>query len=396
MKTAKTLFCTTLFFLTIISYGQENTSLKKTKFKYGGYVKLDVLSSWYQNGDVSNTSPQRDIVLPGAIPVGEEDRNQMFDMHLKESRFNFDVNTTINKQNIHAYLEFDFLLSAQGNERVSNSFSPRIRHFYFEWNRLLIGQSWTTFMIVIIPDDIEFSGGLEGLVFNRQPQIRYRAGSWVFALENPQTTYSLYQQNEIHVSGKEFIPDFVVRKNFIGRWGTWSIAGLTRGLSMKDSLNVNHKALGYGFTTGGKILVGKRGDDFRMQFTYGSGLGRYINAAFISSSILDDQSNLQANASINGYVAYNHYWIPHKLSSSIHAGYFQTYYNEAIVGEELNNTAFSASLNLKYDPVPQIRFGIEYMICGRELFNGTNGLMHRLQIAAKYRFGYTDVSTIEK
>lgn len=99
---------------------------------------------------------------------------------------------------------------------------------------------------------------------------------------------------------------------------------------------------------------------------------------------------------MNGFLAYNHYWIPSILSSSINAGYFQALYTDNIAGDGVNETAFSASINLKYDPVPPLRFGIEYMLSGRGLLDGTDGLMARLQIAAKYRFGYTAESAIEK
>ena len=41
-----------------------------TVFSFGDYVKADFLSSWYQNGDVGATSPLRDFILPGQIPIG--------------------------------------------------------------------------------------------------------------------------------------------------------------------------------------------------------------------------------------------------------------------------------------------------------------------------------------
>ena len=116
----------------IILIGQTDTiSGPTTTFKFGGYIKADFLNSWYNNGDVGDTSPLRDIHFPAQIPVGPKDQNFNLDYHVKESRFNFDVKTKLLGEEIHGFVEVDFLLSAQGNERVSNSFAPRLRHFYF-------------------------------------------------------------------------------------------------------------------------------------------------------------------------------------------------------------------------------------------------------------------------
>ena len=100
----------------------------ETTFNFGGYIKADFINSWYQNGDVGETSPLRDFHLPGQIPVGEIDRNFDLDYHVKESRFNFDVKTQIAGREIHGFIEMDFLMSKSGDEKISNSFNPRLRH----------------------------------------------------------------------------------------------------------------------------------------------------------------------------------------------------------------------------------------------------------------------------
>jgi hypothetical protein len=368
---------------------------RKTTFRMGGYVKLDVLQTWYNNGEVGPTDPIRDFILPAQIPVGNNPESQSLDFHVKESRFDFDVATVLNNQPIHGFLELDFLLSSTGDERVSNSFNPRIRHFYFEWKRLLIGHSWSTFMVVIIPDDLDFAGALEGLVFVRQPQIRYKAGSWMFAIENPESLVFSYETNAQQVSDQEFLPDVVVRKNFSGDWGEWSIAGLYRTLSISDSAGT-HRAPAFGITTGGKLRVGKKGDDFRLTVSGGSGVGRYQAANFIADAIYTNATNIQTLNTINGYMAYNHFWIQDKLSSSANVGYFQFLDSGTPFALNTNESAISGSINLKYDPFPELRVGVEYSWASRQLLDGTNGSLSRIQFSAKYRFGYTDEKAIEK
>ena len=193
----------------------------------------------------------RNFVVPSLIPIGDENQFNTTDFHVKESRFNFGVTSLIQNERVHGFLELDFLLSAQGNERVSNSFSPRIRHFYFEWRGWLIGQSWTTFMIVNLPDDLDFVGAFEGLAFNRQPQIRYSRGDWMFALENPQSTFISYGKNNIQISEQDFTPDLVIRRNFNKEKSNWSIATIFRGLNATNDQGLLKQEFAYGINIGG-------------------------------------------------------------------------------------------------------------------------------------------------
>jgi hypothetical protein len=374
-------------------FGQEDDN--KTTFKFGGYIKADFLHTWYNNGDVGSTSPLRDFHLPSQIPVGETDRNYDLDYHVKESRFNFDVKTKLLGKEIHGFLELDFLLSSQGDEKVSNSFNPRLRHFYMEWDRLLIGQTWSTFMIVVVPDEIDFSGALDGLVFNRQPQVRYKAGNWWFALENPETTINPFESSAVQVTDSEILPDVIVRRNFAGDWGTWGAAAMFRTLHVRDTSD-QQSALGFGLSTGGKLIIGKKGDDIRMMFTGGMGMGRYLAANFIAGAAEEQDKDLNPIPSFNGYIAYNHFWKPKKLSSSFSVSAFQAFNDSDITPLQVNKTAYSISGNLKYDPVPVLRLGVEYMYGYREIENGTSGSFHRIQVAAKYTFGYHNAVADEK
>ncbi len=166
-------------------------------------------------------------------------------------------------------------------------------------------------------------------------------------------------------------------------------------LSVSDSAGT-HRAPAFGITTGGKIKIGKRGDDLRFTVSGGSGAGRYQAANFIADAMYESAMQIRTLNTVNGYVAYNHFWIPEILSTSANVGYFQFLDNDLPVAQSTNQTAISASLNLKYDLVPQLRLGIEYSWASRELLNGTNGSLSRIQFSAKYRFGFTDEQTIEK
>lgn len=376
----------------------DDTKERKTTFKFGGYVKADFLNSWYNNGDVGDTSPLKDIHFPAQIPVGQSNQNFNLDYHVKESRFNFDVKTKLLDKDIHGFVEVDFLLSTQGNERVSNSFAPRLRHFYFEWGDLLIGQTWSTFMIVVVPDDLDFAGAAEGLVFNRQPQIRYTHKNWQFALENPETTVMDFQDATVVETEKEIFPDVIARRNFNLKNGFIGVSLLNRVLSGKtEDEDEVKKQYAFGLSGGGKIFVGDRGSDFRFMATYGSGLGRYTALGFTAGGVLDEDQNINGIGTVNGYVAYNHYWKPEKWSSSFNISAFQAFNDMDLVSEEANDRAFSLSANLKFTPAKVLMFGVEFMHAYRALANNDiDGSFNRIQFSAKYSFGYNNTVTNEK
>ncbi len=377
-----------LFFMTsLVAQDVENEN--KTTFKFGGYAKADFLYTKYNNGAYSGAG--RDFHIPGTIPVGDKDVYQYSDFHVKESRFNFDVSTLAGGKKLRAFIEFDFMLSPGGNERVSNSFSPRIRHFFLEYDKFLFGQTWSTFMIVILPDELDFVGVPEGVVFIRQPMARVTLGSWQFALENKFTTISPYGGGGRITSEAAFLPDVVARYNHKLDAGIISFAAIGRQLNYVDGTNTKHSSIGAGITVGGKIKVDKR-DDIRFSVTGGTGLGRYVALNFVNSSVIDDSRDLKSISTINGYAAYLHHW-DDNLRSSASVSYFKANNDQDLTGANVNDEAYSFSVNLIYSPVDKLIFGVEPIYGYRKLVGGTDGSFFRFQFSAKYAFSFkTSVS----
>ncbi|UCF64797.1 MAG: TonB-dependent receptor [bacterium] len=363
----------------------------QTTFKFGGYVKLDMMQSKFHNGSVPIGNAIRDFHFPAAIPVGgTSDVFSTIDYHAKESRFNLGTQTKIGDKDLKSFVEMDFLLAGQGDERVSNSFNPRLRHFYFSYDQWLFGQTWTTFQILDIPDDLDFAGAADGIIFNRQPLIRYTRGGWQFAIENAETTLDPYGGGGRITSGSAFFPDLVARYNFSGDWGNLSVAGLFRQLNYEyeDSLMVTKKesAVGYGITFGGKIKVGKK-DDLRFQVSGGSGMGRYAALNFANSAVIKQDNTLKPTPSYLGFVGYRHFWND-RLRTNVNFSGISVDNDPMLAGNSVNKMAWSLSANLLYSPAPVLTFGFELMRGVRELESGVDGKFDRLQFSAKYAFGF--------
>ena len=381
------------FSITVMNAQSDNNNEEKEKpkttFKFGGFVKLDMLVTDFDDGEPGIESPVRDIHLPGEIPVGGSKEDFDTHLHVKESRFNLAVESEVLGKPISGLVEMDFLLSKAGDERVSNSYNPRLRHFYFEYGKFLFGQTWSTFMIVILPEDLDFSGASEGIVFNRQPQVRFTTGDWQFSLENPEATFTPYQGGSFETSSGG-MPDAVVRKNFNTERNTFSISAIGRNPRFFDEEGKRHDVYGFGVTGGGKIMVGQR-DDIRFVATYGHGLGRYLAFGFLTAAVPDADNELTTINAYSGYLAYLHHW-NNKWKSSVNGSFLMGENDDELTGDEVNKSAFSGSANLIYQPTPALMMGVEFMYAYRELENEVNGDFTRIQFSARYSFGYKNTS----
>ncbi len=363
-----------------------------TEFKLGGFIKADMIVTDYLDGSVTADSALRDFYIPGAIPVGGNEGSRQVDFHAKETRFNLSTLSDLEDGNkLKTFLEFDFMLSDAGNERVSNSYQPRMRHAYFSYDNFLFGQTWSTFMIVTLPDNLDFIGAPEGVVFERQTQFRYSLGPWQFALENPETTVTPYQDDTRVITGSSTIPDLVARYNFGDDWGKLSVAAIYRQLSYNDpTAAIDSTTSAYGLTFGGKIKIGSQ-DDLRFAVTRGSGLGRYVGLNFVNGAVLDANNELEAIDTTNGFVGYLHHWNS-RWRSSIDVAAFAADNNVNLVGPGVNKSASSISVNLLYSPDQKLTFGIELMRGDRELESGVDGAFNRIQFSAKYNFSFSAIA----
>jgi hypothetical protein len=401
---SKNILKTVLTFLVLVSLAASGPAAAgETSFSYGGFIKLDVLSTYYRNGEVALGNPMRDIHLPSQIPVGDMDENYNLDFHVKESRFHFQTLTPAGKRSLRVFLEMDFLLASQGDEKVSNSFNPRLRHIFLEYGNWLFGQTWTTFMILVLPEDLDFSGAGEGIIFCRQPQVRLSAGDWKISLENPETTVSIDTENGpvAKVTNASRLPDLVVRRDFAGDWGTLGISLLGRELHyegtsvLDETQSFEESEFGYGLSLGTRVKVGQR-DDFLLQMTAGRGVGRYAALNYVNSSALDEEGRLHAIDLVCGFVGYRHWW-NEALRTSINISAFTGDNPVDVTGGKVNSKAQSCSVNLLYSPVPRLTLGAEAMYGRRELEDGTDGDFGRLQLSVRYDFGYrTDEDVREK
>lgn len=360
--------------------------------RIGGYFKTDVVASKYSDGDPPPGTFIRNYYSPAGIPVGNTalaGRNAREGLQTtfssRETRFSINTETPIGDEKLLGVLELDFFdTPIIGNERVSNSFVPRIRQAYLSYGKWTIGETWSTFQnVATLPERVDFIGPTEGTIFQRQPLIRYTDGDFQIALENPETTV---QQGVTSLEADDDrVPDVVARYNAKGDWGSAAIAAIGRYLNYDAGVpgGVKDSALGYGVSLSGVLKVGKA-DNFNFMLSGGKGIGRYVGLNLRDDVVVGADRRLDTIGIIAGFASYRHFWNPQ--TRSVLTGSYYRAYNPAFAGLFVTNNVGSVSFDTFYSPIKPLTLGLGYRYGRRELENEESGDLNRLQFSAQYNF----------
>jgi len=360
---------------------------------WGGYIKLDTLYSRFSDGPVVQGTG-RDTYIPNQIPVAAddaEDAHTYLDFHAKETRLFLKADTAVEGHKLGGYLEMDFIVSqGAGNESVTNAYNPGLRRAYITFDNWLLGQDWSTFQnMTAIPEVLDFIAfPTDGTVFERQPMIRYTAGNFVVALENPETTVATNGGGPAYANTDDnnVLPDFVARYNFKAAAADFTIAGLARQLVDKGQVGgISDKAVGYGASFSGKIPLGASKNDLRFMVNGGDGIGRYLALNTVGDAVIDSDGELDTIRIFSGYVALRHPWTD-KTRSSIGVSHLSADTDGGDLGPGATEKVTSGFVNLLYSPVAKLTVGTELRYAERKTVAGLDGELMRLQFSAKYSF----------
>ena len=361
----------------------EGFKMGKTRVTYGGYVKLDATSQRTSGGQLAGNSILRDFLFPSSIPVGGSPSGFDTDFSARQTRFLFKTETDVGTDHkLSSLIELDFNVTEGGNERVTNSFSPRIRHALINYDNWTFGQGWSTFQNVgALPDSLDFIGVTPGTVFDRQPLIRYTNGGLQLAVEQPETVVTA-QNGAMVTPGDDQIPDIVGRYNWTGDWGNFTAAGIVRQLHVStDDLMA---AWGYGLSLSGKLKVGAK-DDLRFMATAGDGLGRYIGLNIVNDAAIKLDGTLDPIFTWSGFAAYRHVWADN-LRSNLAGSYFKADNPVRLTTNQVTDESWNAFVNLIWTPVRPLNVGVELMYAERTLEDGRSGNLQRVQVSTQYNF----------
>ena len=351
-------------------------------FKIGGSARLDVIYDSGRNGNPNEFLPAT-FLLPSES--GFHDNPDRSQIHGKGSRLSLEVRRPGDDSHFRVYYENDFF-----GDSSANAMTYRLRHFYGEAWGVLAGHTFSNFMdIDVYPDVIDYEGP-NGLVYVRQPQLRYthpfldrRAQ---FALAAEQATPQIDTDDSGRGTDSEIhhrLPDFTAHLRYDDeKWGHVQAAGIFRQLSYENELR-RDEVNGWGVSVSAQFKVFER-DTVQLQATYGEGIARYVQdpSGLNLDAGLDAEGSLKAIPVFAISTGYTHHWSERWRST--------VSYSFVRVDPEFSNgpLAFERShyvaANLIYQSSSAVSMGLEYLYGIKQVADGEDTDGHRLNFVIKY------------
>ncbi|WP_286264109.1 hypothetical protein [Thalassotalea atypica] len=329
--------------------GYEIKLSETDSITFGGFIKID---GRYVDGNVA----YRDFWIGGGTKLPEDQSQTKF--FANESRFNM----KFVHGEVTGFLEMDFY-GGGGNQVISNSSHPRLRHAFIKYKGLTAGQTWTTFMNTsALAETADFAGPMVGEVFVRNTMFKYDYGNLSIALENPESwgNDSIDDSPDAD-SASDDVPDIIGRYTFKGDWGNVTTSALVRRLNFTNG----DTETAVGFSVAGRIkTVGK--DDFRFQVHQGE-MGRYVGV-----TAAPDVYNGEVEETTAYMAAYRHFWTE-DIRSSVFYGYIET--------DESDRERTQVGINVFKNYTPKLSFGFEV---GQFEMKDVDADSFYTQVSAKY------------
>nr|WP_315035329.1 DcaP family trimeric outer membrane transporter [uncultured Chryseobacterium sp.] len=291
---------------------------------------------------------------------------------------------------LSAYVEIDFY-------GPNGTTAPRFRQGYIQWNKWLIGQTWSNFSdLDIFPNIFDFVPP-NGLIFTRSMQIRYstpvsRKGSLSLSLEDPNTPSITLPADSLQWKKKAVIPNFIAlyrygdEKNYIKAGAAVSPISYERKQFAKDEYTTQ-TLLGWGGMVSGKLYLDKA-NIISFQSSFGKGIS--TNNSNLNGEKYDavpdiyNGNSLKTLEMFNIVAIYEHWWNA-KWSSVT----FMSHSNigeERFISKNMTKNFQNFGLNIVFHPHKKIRMGIETNYGRRENFGNQSAHAWRIQASTALKF----------
>lgn len=344
-----------------------------------------------------------DTLRPSKIPTvdgvfGEDGQAYL---SVKQSRLGVMMNLPTKNKPVFSKIEFDFF----GVGVDAGQTTIRLRHAYGEWGEWLAGQTNSLFMDgSIFPNIIDYWGPC-GMVFLRNPQIRWTPisgdhHSFAVAIERPSNDIDTGQIREFDpalaadIQGIQKVPDLTGQYRMKQNWGHLQFAGILRKVAFDTADTPGNEPKGsepgWGLDVTTGIKVGEK-DQILLGAVYGEGIASYMNDGGVDlapgGTIADPHAEAVPLLGISAY--YDHYWSD-KFASSF--GYSRTQVdNTSLQGVDAFATGQYASANILFYPTDHVFIGWEALWGEREDNDGATGDDVRVQMSFHFNFSTKDI-----
>ncbi len=354
-----------------------------------GHIQLDAIY------DFKRVDPTWESTLrPSTIPTlnGTYGSDGATVLSVKQTAFGFKARNQTPLGTMRSWFEFDFF--GTGSDAGDTKFN--LRHAWIELGGLGFGQTNSTFMdISIFPNVVDWWGPA-GMVFNRNPQLRYtwagQSSHFALALEKPNGSFNsgiygdLSPEFDNAVKARTRYPDLTGHWRDEYDWGHYQVAGVIRDLAIETrglpGGSQSEDELGWGVNLTGVInSVGR--DQLKLGVVYGEGISSFMNDGGVNLAPEDGDVAAVPVLGVTAY--YDRYW-SEQWSSSLGFSI-----NDADPRNEQSDDEFDrgiyASANLLYTPYPELLIGSEFLYGQNEDVGGRTGDDYRIQFTFKHKLG---------
>ena len=333
--------------------------------KLGGYVKADLIHDF---DPIDST----DFFDPVTIPVNALDRtNTRF--HARQTRLNMDARwITEAGTPLRLMVEGDFYGSG-------NTF--RLRHAYGEYDRWIVGQTWTTFTHrAALPNTLDNVGDVAS-IGRRQAQLRYTRKwyddrwSWSSSVENPNAQPDEFLLQENRGTARNPLPDLVSRLRYTGDRGQVQFALLGRRLAYEPTGEPVLTATGGGMNGTFFYDIAKRCRTYG-GVLWGRGIGSYRD---LPDYALVSAGEGRALDSLAWYSGLTHQWNSKwSTNLTVSEGIVNNLPGQSL--DSIHRLQYFA-VNLIWQPNPYSFAGAEYLWGSRENYSRDESDANRVMVS---------------
>lgn len=380
------------FFILPIGFAQD---IEK-KFEVYGFLQSDYVQ------DFKRVDPNWKATLrPSRIPTqdGQFGTDVQAIISVRQSRFGVQGTLPVDLQPLDTKFEIDMF----GVGEDEGQTTIRLRHAYGEYGHWLGGQTHSLFMdIDVFPNSIDYWGP-NGMVFLRNPQLRYTFfkgdDNLAVAIEQPGNDIDPGRIRELdpdigeNLQEDDRYPDVTGQYRMNRDWGYFQVGGILRSIGYETLTTPNNspkgRKVGWGLNFSTNIKAEKQ-DRIILALVYGHGIASYMNDG--GTDLGPERSGSTAKPKLIplcGVTAfYDHYWTE-KYSTSL--GYSRTQVDNSNLQEyDAFQIGEYALVNLLHKPVKNVMVGGELLWGTRTDRNDDHGEDIRTQISFKYNFSSLD------
>jgi hypothetical protein len=354
----------------------------------------------------SNDPNWFDVNRPSKLPsfFQEFGRNGKTFVGVRQTRFGVKGSEQTPLGELKTHFEFDMF--GVGVDAGQTTIRPR--YFYGELGAFGAGQTESPFMDVNIFPNILDYWGPNGMVFFRNPQVRWMPlrgdTRLTIALERPGSTQDagvLANVSRIDIQNVQArfpYPD--LSGEFRYGWNQGTVQGYVKASGIvretklddlrKNALtNLDDTVIGWGATLSSNLKMGK--DVLRLQYVLGDGIENYMNDAPVDIAAKPNFGNplrpIRGRAlPLHSLVAYIDLSWTNKWTTS--AGYSElAISNTALQTANAFHRGQYATANLLYSPFEHLLYGGEFQWARRTNFaDGFHSNDYRIQFSFRYNF----------